>query len=166
MGAEIAQRNEWNHDQSLDWHLLEHISHRGVQQTIKELNELYRNTPALYEQDTSPAGFAWLDSNNAKQSIFSFIRYAKQADDFVIVISNLTPQVYHDFIVGVPKAGDYQVVFNTDKQDYFGSAVEVTGEVNQIISTQMTLSHGFKQSLSISLPGLATIYLKKVNHES
>lgn len=166
MGAEIAQRNEWNHDQSLDWHLLEHISHCGVQQTIKELNEVYRNTPALYEQDTSPAGFAWLDSNNAKQSIFSFIRYAKQADDFVIVISNLTPQVYHDFIVGVPKAGDYQVVFNTDKQDYFGSGVEVTGMANQTISTQTTLSHGFKQSLSISLPGLATIYLKKVNHES
>ena len=166
MGAEFAQRREWNHDQSLDWHLLEHTSHRGVQETIKALNKVYCNTPALYEQDTSPAGFAWLDSNNSAQSIFSFIRYAKQADDFVVVVSNLTPQVYHDYVIGVPKAGRYQVILNTDKPEFFGSGVEVTSDPEQIILTQNMLNHGFTQSVVVSLPGLATVYLKKVSDES
>ena len=166
MGAEIAQRKEWNHDQSLDWHLLEHISHSGMQQTIKDLNAVYTSTPALYEQDTSPAGFAWLDSNNAEQSMFSFIRYAKKAEDFVVVICNLTPQVYHDYVIGVPKAGAYQVILNTDKADYFGSGVAATNHAEQIIVSQAKESHGFNQSISVSLPGLATIYLKKVNDES
>jgi len=166
MGAEIAQRSEWNHDQSIDWHLLEHVSHSGMQQTIKQLNNIYTTTPALYEQDTSPAGFAWLDSSNAEQSMFSFIRYAKHADDFVLVISNLTPQVYHDYVIGVPKPGRYQVIFNSDNKEYFGSGVEVSGNTEQLIFSQPTASHGYNQSISVSLPGLATIYLKKVNDES
>ena len=166
MGAEIAQRSEWNHDQSIDWHLLEHVSHSGMQQTIKQLNNIYTTTPALYEQDTSPAGFAWLDSSNAEQSMFSFIRYAKHADDFVLVISNLTPQVYHDYVIGVPKPGRYQVIFNSDNEEYFGSGVEVSGNTEQLIFSQPTASHGYNQSISVSLPGLATIYLKKVNDES
>ncbi|MEC8208461.1 MAG: alpha amylase C-terminal domain-containing protein, partial [Pseudomonadota bacterium] len=166
MGAEIAQRSEWNHDQSIDWHLLEHVSHSGMQQTIKQLNNIYTTTPALYEQDTSPAGFAWLDSSNAEQSMFSFIRYAKHADDYVLVISNLTPQVYHDYVIGVPKPGCYQVIFNSDNEEYFGSGVEVSGNTEQLIFSQPTASHGYNQSISVSLPGLATIYLKKVNDES
>ncbi len=98
--------------------------------------------------------------------MFSFIRYAKKAKDFVVVICNLTPQVYHDYVIGVPKSGSYQVVLNTDKTDYFGSGVEVTSHAEQIITSQAIESHGFNQSISISLPGLATIYLKKVSDES
>ena len=98
--------------------------------------------------------------------MFSFIRYAKKAEDFVVVICNLTPQVYHDYVIGVPKAGAYQVILNTDKADYFGSDVEATNHAEQIIVSQAKESHGFNQSISVSLPGLATIYLKKVSDES
>ncbi|WP_404343889.1 1,4-alpha-glucan branching protein GlgB [Pseudoalteromonas mariniglutinosa] len=166
MGGEFAQRKEWDHDHSLDWHLLEHRSHKGIQNTITQLNHLYTSTPALYEQDNSPAGFAWIDNSNARQSIFSFIRYAKHADDFLVVIANLTPQVYHDYLIGVPQPGCYQVILNTDQVEFFGSGVQVTNAENQQVMTLTSPCHGFEQSLSLSLPGLATVYIKKVRHES
>ena len=89
------------HDQSIDWHLLQHSSHQGVQRTITLLNNVYCNEQALHQLDTDPAGFSWIDNQNAQQSIFSFIRFAKKACNYVVVISNLTPTVYHHFCIGV-----------------------------------------------------------------
>lgn len=165
MGGEIAQRSEWNHDQSLDWHLLEHISHQGVQRTISQLNKVYTSEPALHQLDNDPRGFSWIDSQNAQQSIFSFIRFAKKASDYVVVISNLTPTVYHDYCIGMPSAGEFMVILNTDEEALFGSGVHVVALTEQVISTVATASHGHQHSIKLSLPALATIYLKKVSDE-
>ena len=165
MGGEIAQCSEWNHDQSLDWHLLEHVSHQGVQRTISQLNNVYTSEPALYQLDNDPRGFSWIDSQNAQQSIFSFIRFAKKASDYVVVISNLTPTVYHDYCIGVPSAGKFKVILNTDEEALFGSGVHVVALTEQVISTTATASHGHQHSIKLSLPALATIYLKKVSDE-
>ncbi|NNG41458.1 1,4-alpha-glucan branching protein GlgB [Pseudoalteromonas sp. NEC-BIFX-2020_002] len=165
MGGEIAQRSEWNHDQSLDWHLLEHISHQGVQRTISQLNKVYTSEPALHQLDNDPRGFSWIDSQNAQQSIFSFIRFAKKASDYVVVISNLTPTVYHDYCIGVPSGGEFKVILNTDEEALFGSGAHVVALTEQVISTVATASHGHQHSIKLSLPALATIYLKKVSDE-
>ncbi|MCQ8878419.1 1,4-alpha-glucan branching protein GlgB [Pseudoalteromonas shioyasakiensis] len=163
MGGEFAQRDEWNHDKSLDWHLLAHISHDGMQKTVQALNKVYTTTPALYELDNDPSGFAWIDSQNAQQSIFSFIRYAKKISEYVVVVCNLTPNVYQNYQIGVPSDGKFEVILNTDEQRYFGSGVEAS---STLISAQKTPSHGQKYSVSLALPPLATVYLKKVSNES
>lgn len=115
MGAEIAQRKEWDHDHSIDWHLLEHQSHQGIQDTVKRLNHVYQAHPALYELDSCATGFSWIDNDNSQQSIFSFIRYAKSADDFMVIVANFTPTAYQHFILGVPAKGSYKVKLNTDE---------------------------------------------------
>ncbi|TMN73312.1 1,4-alpha-glucan branching enzyme [Pseudoalteromonas sp. S1727] len=166
MGSEIAQRNEWNHDQSIDWHLLEHLSHQGVQRTITLLNHVYRREEALHQLDTDPAGFCWIDNQNAQQSIFSFIRFAKKASNYVVVISNLTPAVYHDYCIGVPTAGEFEVILNTDDEQLFGSSVRVFAHTNKTITSSPIATHGQQHSIKISLPALATVYLKKVPDES
>ncbi|TGE84959.1 1,4-alpha-glucan branching enzyme [Pseudoalteromonas sp. KS88] len=163
MGGEFAQRKEWNHDQSLDWHLLEHQSHNGIQNTVKTLNEVYTSTPALYELDSEPAGFSWIDNQNAQQSIFSFVRYAKKASDYVVVVCNLTPNVYQGYQIGVPSNGHFEVVLNTDDELLFGSGVKVS---DGLIATEASPSHGHQNSVLITLPPLATVYLKKVCNES
>ncbi|MDP2633143.1 MULTISPECIES: 1,4-alpha-glucan branching protein GlgB [unclassified Pseudoalteromonas] len=163
MGGEFAQRKEWNHDQSLDWHLLEHQSHNGIQNTVKTLNEVYTSTPALYELDSEPAGFSWIDNQNAQQSIFSFVRYAKKASDYVVVVCNLTPNVYQGYQIGVPSNGHFEVVLNTDDELLFGSGVKVS---DGVIATEASPSHGHQNSVLITLPPLATVYLKKVCNES
>ncbi len=163
MGGEFAQRDEWNHDKSLDWHLLAHISHDGMRKTVQALNKVYTTTPALYELDNDPSGFAWIDSQNAQQSIFSFIRYAKKISEYVVVVCNLTPNVYQNYQIGVPSDGKFEVILNTDEQRYFGSGVEAS---STLIFAQKTPSHGQKYSVSLALPPLATVYLKKVSNES
>ena len=163
MGGEFAQRSEWNHDQSLDWHLLEHQSHNGIQNAVKTLNKVYKSTPALYELDSEPAGFSWIDNQNAQQSIFSFVRYAKKASDYVVVVSNLTPNVYQGYQIGVPSKGLFEVVLNTDDELFFGSGVKVN---DGLIATEASPSHGHQNSVLITLPPLATVYLKKVCNES
>lgn len=163
MGGEFAQRSEWSHDTSLDWHLLEHLSHEGMQKVVQTLNEIYTSTPALYELDNDPIGFSWIDSQNAQQSIFSFVRYAKKASDYVIVICNLTPNAYQQYRIGVPSDGDFEVILNTDEPRYFGSGFEVN---NSLLCTQAHPCHGHNHSILLSLPPLATVYLKKVSNES
>lgn len=163
MGGEFAQRDEWNHDKSLDWHLLAHISHDGMRKTVQALNKVYTTTPALYELDNDPSGFAWIDSQNAQQSIFSFIRYAKKISEYVVVVCNLTPNVYQNYQIGVPSDGKFEVILNTDEQRYFGSGVEAS---STLISAQKKPSHGQKYRVSLALPPLATVYLKKVSNES
>ena len=165
MGGEIAQRKEWDHNHSIDWHLLEHNSHRGIQNTVQALNTVYKKSPALYELDSSPAGFEWIDNNNNAQSIFSFVRYAKNAHDFIVVVANFTPVSYQEYEIGVPAAGKYKVILNTDDDAFFGSGIKATANNNDTVSSFKASAHGFSHSIKIAMGGLTTIYLQKVEDE-
>ena len=157
MGCEFAQRNEWNHDQSLDWHLLENNhdsqNHKGVQQLIKDLNHTYRNIPALYELDCDSKGFQWLDSQNNEQSILVYLRKGKKGCAPALVVVNLTPTRYENYCIGVPEAGFYRECLNTDSVKYGGSNVGNNGGV----STQNQPYAGQPNQLSLSIPPLATL---------
>jgi 1,4-alpha-glucan branching enzyme len=155
MGAEIAQEREWNHDASLDWHLLDQPAHRGVQTLVADLNQLYTHHPALHQQDFSAEGFEWIDYGDCDNSTFSWIRRANDGR-FVVCISNFTPVVRHDYQIGVPAAGNYQRVLNTDNTRYGGSGVEQTGG----LATENSESHGRANSLRLTLPPLATLVLE------
>jgi len=156
MGNEFAQEKEWNHDQSLDWHLLDQERHQGIQRLIKDLNRCYRDTPALHQLDCQQAGFQWIDHENDQQSIFSYIRWGHQGEAPVVVISNMTPKVYRHFKLGVPVKGGYQEMINTDADIYGGSN---TGNLGFVESMDSSVQ-GFDQHLELSIPPLATVVLK------
>jgi 1,4-alpha-glucan branching enzyme len=159
MGGEIAQRREWNHDTALDWHLLEETPHVGVQALIKDLNDLYSTTPALYEVDFEPAGFGWIAGGDIENSVVSFLRRGDAEEDLAIVVCNFTPVVRHDYRIGVPEAAAYEEALNTDDARYGGSGVGNGGR----ITTERVQAHGREHSLSLTLPPLATIILKPIN---
>ena len=162
MGAELAPRTEWDHNVGLDWSLLESDAHKGIFKSIQSLNKIYKTTPALYELDNDPSGFKWIDSNNNKQSIFSFVRYAEQDKSHIIVIAHFTEHVHHQFRLGVPEKGVYQVVLNTDDKDYWGSGVSTVANQQLLLETQQKPCHGFNHSVQLTIPPLATVYLSYV----
>lgn len=153
MGNEFAQRDEWNHDQSLDWHLLDAPAHRGVQHLVRDLNGLYRSTPALFERDFEANGFAWLDWEDRENSVLSWLRFDHHGG-FVICIINLTPMVRNNYRVGVPAAGQYQELVNTDDELYDGS-----GTGNGVVSSERIGHKGYAESISLTLPPLATLFI-------
>ena len=153
MGGEFAQRNEWNHDQSLDWHLLEHESHQGVQRLIKDLNATYKSIPALYELDCDSQGFEWLDSQNNEQSILIYLRLGKKDTSPALVIVNLTPTTYENYSVGVPLAGFYRECLNTDSHQYGGSNLGNGVGVHSFNE----LYAGQNNQLTLTIPPLATM---------
>ena len=153
MGCEFAQRKEWNHDQSLDWHLLEHGSHKGIQTLIKDLNHAYRNIPALHELDCDGNGFEWLDSQNSAQSILVYLRKGQAGTAPALVVVNLTPTSYENFVVGVPQAGFYRECLNTDSSTYGGSNVGNGGGVNSVNEAHAGQAH----QVLLSVPPLATM---------
>jgi 1,4-alpha-glucan branching enzyme len=158
MGAEIAQEKEWNHDQSLDWHLLEQPRHQGVQNLVRDLNQVYRDTTALHELDFSGEGFEWIDWQDADSSVFCWLRRASDGD-FVICVSNFTPLVRSGYRIGVPQEGSYTELLNTDAEKYGGSGVGLNGDLH----TENISAHGRGQSLQLDLPPLATLMLKIKN---
>lgn len=162
MGSELAPRAEWDHNSGLNWNLLESEAHHGIYQTIKKLNHIYQATPALFELDQQAEGFKWIDSDNSQQSIFSFVRFAKQKNQHLVVISHFTGQVYHQFRMGVPAKGVYQVMLNTDDAALWGSGVNAVAHSQQLIETQDVASHGFEQSIQLTIPPLSTLYLSFV----
>jgi 1,4-alpha-glucan branching enzyme len=155
MGAELAQHREWSHDRSLDWHLLDAPPHRGVQSLVRELNRVYRDTPALYELDFDPAGFEWIDWNDRDNSVFSWLRRDRHGG-FVVCLSNFTPVVREHYRVGVPAAGTYRELLSTDRAEYGGSGLTNPAP----IAAQAIESHGRRHSLLLTLPPLATIILQ------
>jgi 1,4-alpha-glucan branching enzyme len=157
MGGELGQRREWNHDASLDWHLLEETPHRGVQSLVKDLNALYSATPALYEVDFEPAGFGWIEGGDMENSVVSFLRRGNR--DLAIVVCNFTPVVRHGYRIGVPEGGIYKEALNTDDTRYGGSGVGNSGGV----SVEKVPLHGQPYSVSLTLPPLATMILKKAS---
>jgi 1,4-alpha-glucan branching enzyme len=157
MGCEFAQEREWNHDHSLDWHLLDNPQHAGVQCLVRDLNNLYRATPALYQQDFVPAGFEWIDHSDNQRSLLSFIRWSADQASFVVVLCNFTPNVWTDYRLGVPRPGSYQELLNTDWAAYGGSNVYALAADNL---TDAIPWHGKLNSIVLTVPPLATVFLK------
>ena len=158
MGSEFASSKEWNLNQSLDWHLLEQGSfHKGMQQLVADLNHCYSQTPALHEKDHDRTGFGWLVNDDHEQSVYAFARYDDNTGP-VIVVSNMTPVVRHNYRIGVPEAGRWQELINTDNEIYGGSGIK-----NDSVATESIGSHGFEQSLNLALPPLGTIILTPEN---
>jgi 1,4-alpha-glucan branching enzyme len=158
MGGEFAQQREWNHDQGLDWHLLERQEHRGVKNLVSDLNRVCRQTPALYQLDTDASGFEWLDADNQHMSIFSYLRKGVGDAVPVIVIINMTPTPRHNYQVGVPVAGRYRELINTDSEHYGGSNVG-NGNGNGLDASEQSWQ-GQPCSLQVSVPPLATLILQ------
>jgi 1,4-alpha-glucan branching enzyme len=155
MGGEFAQWREWNHDASLDWHLTDYAPHRGMQNLVRDLNRLYRTEPALHRRDCEGAGFAWVVADDAEQSVFAFLRYGDEGDAPALVVSNLTPVPRRDYRLGVPRTGLWREALNTDAAAYGGSNLGNAGGA----ASEPIVAHGHAQSLTLTLPPLATLIL-------
>ena len=156
MGGEIAQWSEWNHDGSIDWNLLEAEPHRGLQRWVRDLNTAYRAEPALHELDCDPAGFSWIDCNDSEQSTITWLRRGSAASDVVAVACNLTPIPRHNYRIGVPLAGHWDEILNSDAPLYGGSGQGNLGGVD----TAPVSWHGHPQSVVITLPPLAVVVFR------
>jgi 1,4-alpha-glucan branching enzyme len=159
MGGEIGQYEEWNHDQSLRWDLFSRDLNKGLFKLISGLNRLYRREPALWKFAFQPQGFEWIDYSDRENSVIAFRRITDDPKDQLLVVLNFTPLVRHRYHIGVPVAGDWEEVFNSDHSDYCGSGV-----CNGIVTTVNYGFHGQPQSISIALPPLAMVVFKKVGN--
>ncbi len=156
MGGEFGQWDEWDFDHSLDWHLLQYEPHQKLRHYVRDLNRLYRAEPLLYEVDFSYSGFEWIDLHDTEQSVISFIRKGKRADDFLVVVCNFTPVPRYNYRIGVPDAGLYKEILNSDSAEYWGSGI---GNAEGILSEDVSWS-GRPYSISITLPPLAVVVFK------
>jgi len=157
MGGEFAQFIEWNYDDSLDWHLVEEYPmHTKMLEYSRALNKFYKENRPFWEVDFDWNGFEWIDCNDSENSIITFVRKADNAADFLVVLCNFTPEVRHDYRIGVPKKGEYREVFNSDAEEFGGSGVKNEGELH----TEDFAWHDREQSLVITVPPMATIYLR------
>jgi 1,4-alpha-glucan branching enzyme len=154
MGDEFAQWNEWNHDASLDWHLLDHAAHRQIQLLVGELNRLYRSEPALYQLDGEPAGFAWLVANDAEHSVYVYERIGK-ADERIVIALNFTAEPRFNYRVGVTKPGRWVELLNTDAVDFGGSGHGNLGAVEAM----PVRAHDRAFSVNLTLPPLGAVLL-------
>lgn len=155
MGTEFGQGNEWNSAGVLDWWMLEYPLHQGMQKLVKDLNQLYHGTPALHTHDFEWEGFEWIDCNDSHQSVLSFVR--KTGDEHVLVVVNFTPVVREGYRIGVPEAGPYREVLNSDSSFYGGSNV---GNGPDPIETEAMEWMGRPNSMTITLPPLAAVVFK------
>jgi len=156
MGGEFGQWREWNHDQSLDWHLLGNAPHQGIQRWLQDLNHFYRSEPAFYARDFENNGFEWVDLHDWEHSIISFFRKGEKPEDQVLVVCNFTPVPHTDYRVGVPHGGFWREVLNSDAVIYGGSG---QGNVGGIEAAPIP-AHGRYYSLSLTLPPLGALYFK------
>jgi 1,4-alpha-glucan branching enzyme len=155
MGCEFGQKREWQHDGSLEWHVLQYPLHAGVQRWVRDLNRLYRETPALYQADFNQEGFEWVDCNDADSSVLSFLRLDRTRATMVLVICNFTPIVRGNYRVGVPQGGPWRERLNSDAADYGGS-----GQGNQgVVVADEHRTHGRPYSLTLTLPPLGVLFL-------
>ncbi|MGH7490923.1 MAG: 1,4-alpha-glucan branching protein GlgB [bacterium] len=162
MGSEIGQWWEWNHADSLQWHLLEHDLHQKLLEYVKDLNHLYRSEPALYEVDYSWEGFQWIDFSDAQSSLISFLRYGKAREEVIVCACNFTPQPRLGYRLGVPMPGFYQELLNSDSAHYGGSNIGNAGGIH----TEEITQHNQPYSIAIEFPPLAVIVFKCQKHES
>jgi 1,4-alpha-glucan branching enzyme len=155
MGGEFGQKTEWDHDGQLDWDLLNIPSHDSLRRYIGDLNRLYRDYSALYELDCSADGFSWVDADDADRSIFSFCRFARNGETILVVL-NFTPVPQYDYRVGVPHAGKFVELLNSDAEIYGGSNIGNLGD----IAVQDESQHGRPNSVVVNVPPLGMLVLK------
>lgn len=158
MGNEFAQWAEWNHDKSLDWHLLDFDTHKGLQRSVADLNRIYRNEAAL-QLDCDPAGFEWVDASDNRNSVLAYLRKSADGKDVILCAFNFTPVPRHNYQLGVPEAGRWQEIFNSDASVYGGSGCGNGGSVD----TAPVPMHGKPNLLTLTLPPLSGILLKWTN---
>jgi 1,4-alpha-glucan branching enzyme len=155
MGGEIAQEREWDHDRSIDWHLLDDSGHHGVQRLVADLNKVYKGVPALWDSDFSPEGFRWIDANDADNNVISFYRSSATDERSLVCVCNLSPVPRYGFRLGLPNETTYREVLNTDAEPYAGTNVGNMGEV----VAEAVPWHGLDQSAMITLPPLGVLWL-------
>ncbi len=161
MGGEFAQRSEWNHDSALDWALLDHAPHLGVQRLVRDLNKLVATQPALYQSDNDPDGFEWIDSDAHGHSLFVYARRAVNSDtSLVLAVVNLTPTLHHHYRIGVPGPGYYQELLNSDSAIYGGTDA---GNLGGVYAEELAW-HGRPWSISITVPPLATVLFSQTGN--
>ncbi len=156
MGGEFGQWREWNHEDSLDWHLLEQPAHQGVQRWVEDLNRLYRSKPALYELDAEGAGFDWIDANDSAQSVLTFLRRGRSEEDVILVGCNFTPIPRPNYLVGVPRGATWREILNSDASVYGGSG---WGNLGGLDSLPISV-HGRPRALNLTLPPLSCVFLE------
>jgi 1,4-alpha-glucan branching enzyme len=154
MGSEFGQWREWSESRELDWHLLDEPDHAGLQALVAELNARYRDLPALWQRDNDPQGFSWIDANDADRNVLTFFRRGEPGTPAVACLSNFSPEVRRTRI-GLPEAGHYREVLNTDASGYGGGNV---GNLGGVVA-EPTSWHGLPASAEVTLPPLATIWL-------
>jgi 1,4-alpha-glucan branching enzyme len=153
MGGEFGQKREWQHEESLEWHVLQYPSHQGAQRLVRDLNALLRARPALHQLDFTPEGFEWIDCDNGEDSVLVFLRKARDSGDVVLVVCNFTPVPRESYQVGVPRGGRWRELFNSDAQEYGGSGIGNCGGVDAWLQH----SHGHAHCVSLRLPPLAAL---------
>jgi 1,4-alpha-glucan branching enzyme len=156
MGGEFGQRAEWNHDRSLDWHLLEEAPHAALQRWVEDLNRFYRSEPAMHERDCDPGGFEWIDADDSEAGSLIFLRRGTTTDDLILAACNFTPTPRSNHLTGVPRGGLWHEVLNSDAALYGGSGWGNLGG----LETVPVPSHGQPRSLNLTLPPLACVFLK------
>ena len=156
MGGEFGQWHEWNHDRSLDWHLLQDPPHAALKQFVQDLNWHYAAEASLHERDFTPDGFSWIDCNDNENSVISMVRFARDRRDCLVMVFNFTPVPRMGYRIGVPQPGHYAEILNSDSELYGGSNVGNFGGLDTVPVT----SHGFDQSISLTVPPLGCVYLK------
>jgi 1,4-alpha-glucan branching enzyme len=156
MGCEFGQRREWQHDDSLEWHVLQYPLHAGVKQWVADLNELYSKERALHEIDFQPEGFEWIEANDWENSVLSFVRKGKNGASPMLIVCNFLPVPRESYQLGVPHAGYWREVLNSDATAYGGSGIGNYGGVR----TNPVPAHGRYQSLALTLPPLGAVYLR------
>ncbi|MEO0527548.1 MAG: 1,4-alpha-glucan branching protein GlgB [Bacteroidota bacterium] len=155
MGAEFGQTEEWNFQQSLDWHLLQYDFHKGIQELIKDLNQFYKEYPALYEKQFSTEGFQWIDYGDHENSVLTYIRKGHDTKNDLIIACNFTPVPRENYRIGIPKSGKLKEIFNSDHKKYGGS-----GMLNTSIKTTKTAWHGYEKSVEITIPPLGVVIMQ------
>ncbi|MFA5400958.1 MAG: 1,4-alpha-glucan branching protein GlgB [Dehalococcoidia bacterium] len=160
MGNEFGQWKEWDHEKSLDWHLLQYAPHSGLQKLVRDIARLYGSEPALYELDFDAGGFEWVDCNDSIHSVVSYLRRGNSTEDLLLVSLNYTPLPHYAYRVGVPRGGNWKEVFNSDAADYGGSGQGNLGAAE----AESKFFHGRPYSLSITLPPLAAVIFKSSAH--
>jgi len=160
MGCEFGQWREWNHDNSLDWHLLQRPLHRGMQRWVRDLNTYYRSDPSLYEVDFEAAGFEWIDCDDHANSVVSFLRRSRNGSA-TIFVCNFTPVPRHNYRIGIPEAGIWKEELNSDARLYGGSG---QGNHGRVESAPLAM-HGRPQSLVLTLPPLGVTVFRKASEE-
>jgi 1,4-alpha-glucan branching enzyme len=156
MGGEFGQRSEWNHDESLEWHLLHYAPHEGLHRWVKDLNLAYRSEDALNELDFESAGFEWIDCNDTQQSVMSFIRRGSSSGTQILVALNFTPVPHMGYRIGVPHLGQWREILNSDAKEYEGSGMGNFGSVR----ANDIRTHGRPASIKVTLPPLAAVFFR------